>query len=118
MAQKQSFHGLECLAIKLLIMRSEGLNNMLHYAWVFLVVALIAAFLGFGGVAGTAAGIAKILFGDLPRHVPGELHHGTTKRLASEHTKNQAAAKPDNGMICGLSYRIRCPCPGPQGTEA
>ena len=62
MAQKQSFHGLECLAIKLLIMRSEGLNNMLHYAWVFLVVALIAAFLGFGGVAGTAAGIAKILF--------------------------------------------------------
>ena len=34
--------------INLLIMRSEGLNNMLHYAWVFLVVALIAAFLGFG----------------------------------------------------------------------
>ena len=36
---------------------------MLHYAVVFLVIALIAALLGFGGVAGAAAGIAKILFG-------------------------------------------------------
>jgi len=35
---------------------------MLHYALVFLVVALIAAALGFGGLAGAAAGIAKILF--------------------------------------------------------
>ena len=35
---------------------------MLHYAWVFLVIALIAALLGFGGLAGTAVGIAKILF--------------------------------------------------------
>lgn len=37
-------------------------NLMLHYAVVFLVVALIAAVLGFGGIAGAAAGIAKILF--------------------------------------------------------
>jgi uncharacterized membrane protein YtjA (UPF0391 family) len=35
---------------------------MLHYAIVFLVIALIAAVLGFGGIAGAAAGIAKILF--------------------------------------------------------
>jgi uncharacterized membrane protein YtjA (UPF0391 family) len=35
---------------------------MLHYALVFLVVALIAAALGFGGIAGAAAGVAKILF--------------------------------------------------------
>ena len=35
---------------------------MLRFSLVFLVVALIAAFLGFGGIAGTAAGIAKILF--------------------------------------------------------
>jgi uncharacterized membrane protein YtjA (UPF0391 family) len=35
---------------------------MLHYAVVFLVIALIAAILGFGGIAGAAAGIAKILF--------------------------------------------------------
>ena len=34
---------------------------MLHYALVFLVVALIAAALGFGGIAGAAAGIAKLL---------------------------------------------------------
>ena len=35
---------------------------MLHYAVVFLVIALIAAVLGFGGIAAGAAGIAKILF--------------------------------------------------------
>lgn len=35
---------------------------MLHYALVFLVVAIIAAVLGFGTIAGTAASIAKILF--------------------------------------------------------
>jgi ElaB/YqjD/DUF883 family membrane-anchored ribosome-binding protein/uncharacterized membrane protein YtjA (UPF0391 family) len=35
---------------------------MLHYAVVFFVIALIAAFFGFGGIAVGAAGIAKILF--------------------------------------------------------
>ena len=35
---------------------------MLHYAVVFLVIALIDAVLGFGGIAAGAAGIAKILF--------------------------------------------------------
>lgn len=35
---------------------------MLHYAVVFLVIALIAAVLGFGGIAAGAAGIAKLLF--------------------------------------------------------
>jgi uncharacterized membrane protein YtjA (UPF0391 family) len=36
--------------------------QMLHYAVVFFVIALIAAFFGFGGIAAGAAGIAKILF--------------------------------------------------------
>ena len=35
---------------------------MLHYAVVFLVIALIAALFGFGGIAAGAVGIAKILF--------------------------------------------------------
>ena len=35
---------------------------MLSWALTFLVIALIAAALGFGGVAGAASGIAKILF--------------------------------------------------------
>jgi uncharacterized membrane protein YtjA (UPF0391 family) len=39
-----------------------GQRAMLHYAIVFLVIALIAAVLGFGGIAAGAAGIAKILF--------------------------------------------------------
>jgi len=36
---------------------------MLHYAVVFVVIALIAALFGFGGLAATAAGIAKTLCG-------------------------------------------------------
>ncbi|MBA2728850.1 MAG: DUF1328 domain-containing protein, partial [Parachlamydiaceae bacterium] len=35
---------------------------MLNWALTFLVVALIAALLGFGGIAGTSTEIAKILF--------------------------------------------------------
>lgn len=35
---------------------------MLHYAIVFIVIALIAAVFGFGGIAASAVGIAKILF--------------------------------------------------------
>jgi uncharacterized membrane protein YtjA (UPF0391 family) len=37
-------------------------NSMLGWAMTFLIVALVAAALGFGALAGTAAGIAKILF--------------------------------------------------------
>ncbi|WP_018971919.1 DUF1328 domain-containing protein [Rudaea cellulosilytica] len=35
---------------------------MLHYAVVFLILALIAGLLGFTGIAGASIGIAKILF--------------------------------------------------------
>lgn len=35
---------------------------MLRYAVIFFVVAIIAAIFGFGGIAGTASGIAQILF--------------------------------------------------------
>lgn len=35
---------------------------MLGWAITFLIIALIAAALGFGGIAGPAVGIAKILF--------------------------------------------------------
>lgn len=35
---------------------------MLYWALVFLVVAIIAGALGFGGIAGTSAGVAQILF--------------------------------------------------------
>jgi uncharacterized membrane protein YtjA (UPF0391 family) len=37
-------------------------STMLHWAAVFLVIALIAALFGFGGIAAGAAGIAKVLF--------------------------------------------------------
>ncbi|MFP7571167.1 DUF1328 domain-containing protein [Marivita sp. S2033] len=35
---------------------------MLYWAIIFLVVALIAALFGFGGIASASAGIAQILF--------------------------------------------------------
>jgi uncharacterized membrane protein YtjA (UPF0391 family) len=43
------------------VFKTKGIP-MLHYAVVFLVIALIAAVFGFGGIAAGAAGIAKILF--------------------------------------------------------
>ncbi len=43
-------------------MRRREVNPMLHYAVVFLIIALIAGLFGFGVIASTAAGIAKILF--------------------------------------------------------
>ncbi|NQD93472.1 DUF1328 domain-containing protein [Pseudomonas sp. CrR25] len=36
---------------------------MLSWAITFLIIAIVAAVLGFGGIAGAATGIAKILFG-------------------------------------------------------
>ena len=35
---------------------------MLYWSLMFLVVALVAAVFGFGGIASTAAGMAQILF--------------------------------------------------------
>ena len=35
---------------------------MLHWALMFLLVALVAAIFGFGGIASTATGIAQVLF--------------------------------------------------------
>lgn len=35
---------------------------MLYYALVFLIVAILAALFGFGGIAVAFAGVAKILF--------------------------------------------------------
>lgn len=37
-------------------------DNVLYYAMVFLIVAIVAGLLGFGAIAFAAAGIAKILF--------------------------------------------------------
>jgi uncharacterized membrane protein YtjA (UPF0391 family) len=41
---------------------TDGRSIMLHYAVVFFVIALIAAFFGFSGVAVGAAGVAKTFF--------------------------------------------------------
>jgi uncharacterized membrane protein YtjA (UPF0391 family) len=41
---------------------SSEVINMLRWAVIFLVIALVAALFGFTGIAATAAGIAKFLF--------------------------------------------------------
>ncbi len=38
------------------------MGNLLYWAVVFLIIAVVAALFGFGGVAGTAMAGAKILF--------------------------------------------------------
>lgn len=38
------------------------IGNLLHWAIIFLIVAVVAALLGFGGVAGTALAGARIIF--------------------------------------------------------
>jgi uncharacterized membrane protein YtjA (UPF0391 family) len=38
------------------------MGSLLHWAVIFLIVAIVAAFFGFGGVAGTAMGGAQMLF--------------------------------------------------------
>ena len=45
-------------------------SNLLHWAIIFLVVALFAALLGFGGIAGTAMAGAKLI-----AHVPIRWNH-------------------------------------------
>jgi uncharacterized membrane protein YtjA (UPF0391 family) len=41
---------------------AEVVKTMLSWAWMFLVIAIIAAIFGFSGIVSAAAGIAKILF--------------------------------------------------------
>jgi uncharacterized membrane protein YtjA (UPF0391 family) len=41
---------------------AEGVTVLLKWAIVFLIIAIVAAILGFGVIAGTAALIAKVLF--------------------------------------------------------
>ncbi|MDB6066208.1 MAG: hypothetical protein JWR26_2416 [Pedosphaera sp.] len=42
--------------------KQQGDKHMLRWAAIFLIIAIIAALFGFGGIAGAAAGIAKTLF--------------------------------------------------------
>jgi uncharacterized membrane protein YtjA (UPF0391 family) len=50
------------LQASFLIHAQQGGMDMLRWALIFFVVALLAAVLGFTGIAVAAAGVAKILF--------------------------------------------------------
>jgi uncharacterized membrane protein YtjA (UPF0391 family) len=61
--ERRMSHGQSCIQMRRIAASCPPKEIvMLHYAIVFLVIALIAAVLGFGGIAGASAGIAKILF--------------------------------------------------------
>ncbi len=48
--------------MKAIIRAEKEEKVMLRWSITFLIIAIRAAILGFGGIAGTAAGIAEILF--------------------------------------------------------
>jgi uncharacterized membrane protein YtjA (UPF0391 family) len=43
-------------------LKEREMGNLLYWALIFLIVAIIAGVLGFGGVAGTATSAASLLF--------------------------------------------------------
>ncbi len=43
-------------------MLDMGVGNLLPYALIFLVVAVVAAIFGFGGVSATAESAARLIF--------------------------------------------------------
>jgi uncharacterized membrane protein YtjA (UPF0391 family) len=47
---------------RLLPAAEEGVRAMLNWVVTFLIIALVAAVLGFGGIAGAAVEIAKVIF--------------------------------------------------------
>jgi uncharacterized membrane protein YtjA (UPF0391 family) len=44
------------------VVKERAMGNLLYWAVIFLIVALVAGVLGFGGIAGTAASGASLLF--------------------------------------------------------
>jgi uncharacterized membrane protein YtjA (UPF0391 family) len=59
---------------------------MLYWAVVFLIIAVVAAVLGFGGVAVAAAGIAKLLFFIFSLISPGRPSYLSTHTKLPLHT--------------------------------
>jgi uncharacterized membrane protein YtjA (UPF0391 family) len=51
-----------CLQRNFIHVGRLGSQTMLHLVVTLLIIALIAGLLGFGGIAGTAVGLAKIIF--------------------------------------------------------
>jgi uncharacterized membrane protein YtjA (UPF0391 family) len=56
------FEGEQALWPRRFISEYYGENNMLRWAFIFLIVGLVAGLLGFTGIAGASIGIAKFLF--------------------------------------------------------
>ena len=86
---------------------------MLYWALVFLVVALIAAIFGFGGIAGAAAGIAKL---DQSHDVRGQLSQrlgvGIALRLPSVIGSN-VCKRALVQCLADIGHELMCSTPRP-----
>lgn len=67
---------------------------MLRVAIGFLVIALIAAFLGFTGIGAGAAGIAKVLFFIFIILAIGSFFFGRGRRLTGSKVQTKPSAAP------------------------
>ncbi len=76
---------------------------MFRWGIIFLVIALIAAALGFGGLAGTAAGAAKIVFVVGIYSVPGEFVHGPKTTLDFRPLRKFYPKPVQRTGFCGFS---------------
>ncbi len=75
---------------------------MFRWGIIFLVIALIAAALGFGGLAGTAAGAAKIVC-RRDYSVPGEFVHGPKTTLDFRPLRKFYPKPVQRTGFCGFS---------------
>ena len=83
---------------------------MLYWALVFLVVAIIAGALGFGGIAGTSAGIAQILFFIFLAFLVISLLAGLFRRPDARHVPNAGGRTPQTASsFRRATLKIRCP---------
>lgn len=76
---------------------------MFRWGIIFLVIALIAAALGFGGLAGTAAGAAKNCLCRQDYSVPGEFVHGPKTTLDFRPLRKFYPKPVQRTGFCGFS---------------
>ena len=85
---------------------------MLKWALIFLVVALLAALFGFGGIASGAAGIAKLLFVLFLVVFVISLVLGLVRRINSERSVEEVFAATAPLFAPRLVWLVGGPCSG------
>jgi len=78
---------------------------MLYYALVFLVIAVVAAALGFGGIAGTSAEFAKNPFRGILGSVRGLAGRRTSDPLNEGHSPNCVESRLAGNQLKAAIHR-------------